>query len=115
MKHYALGADINEFYNKHFPEGYYCDDMSDTIQCDNSLWIGESKLDLVPTEKYNLDDFGVVVRKSDDVYWEFSEKFLEWQDKQNFTAFVVKVPKNMESVVKERIAAIDPTIEIMGD
>ena len=115
MRTYALGADINEFYNNHFPEGYFSDDMSDTIQCDNSLWNGENELNLNPTTKYNLDDFGVVVRKSDDVYWDFSEKFIEWQDKQNFATLVVKVPKNMESLVRERIAEIDPMIEIMED
>jgi len=113
MKHYALGSEINEFYNNHFPEGFYCDDMSDTIQCDNSLWLGETKLNLKPTEKYDLDDLGVVVRKSDDVYWDFSEKFLEWQDKQNFVTFVVKAPKKQSVQIKGYIQAIDSGIEFL--
>lgn len=113
MKTYAFGSEINDFYNNHLPDGYNYDDMSPFILDNNNYWTKDDKLSLISTEKYNLDDLGVVVRKSDGVCWDFSEKFLEWQDKQRFDTFIVKTPKNMTVVVKGRIVAIDPMIEIL--
>jgi hypothetical protein len=62
----ALGAEIMEFYDHHWPEGYYHDDSQIEFHDQNpppeatdDIWI------LEPETKYDLDQCGVLISEKD--------------------------------------------------
>lgn len=89
----ALGADIIDFYNNGWPDGWYHDDNSIDVE-DN----GEG-LDIVqPDQQYDLDDLGVLVKDNDPMGatpdMSFSTAFNRWKKDRDVDTIVVLVPKD---------------------
>jgi hypothetical protein len=72
----AKGSEILDFYNNHWPEGYFNDDYS--------LNIGEG---LDPDKEYDLEDFGLLVPAGQSYMSEecieFEDTFWKWKVKQS--------------------------------
>ena len=86
----AFGVEINEFYNTGFPEDAYTEEMPEWIE---PFFDGDNKLALVPTEKYDLSEFGYVIDSSDSVRT-FSTVFSRWQKQKGLISLVVSMPEN---------------------
>ena len=89
----ALGKDINEFYNNHFPEGHFIEGQIIDywkVQYENG------DLALNPTQKYELKYFGYIVPDYDDGSKgvSFESAFKKWQKNQTHVSIVLEVPIN---------------------
>ena len=111
----ALGSDINDFYNNHFPEDCYCDEMYDTILSlfkeDDS---GVYKLSLDPTTKYDLDCFGVIIKHDDSECWDFEVLYKKWKKSCEYKSFFFKV-KYSDKELLEKIEGLLNTYNIKND
>lgn len=96
----ALGKDINEFYNNHFPENSVIDDDADWIE--NFINDAEG-LNLIPTEKYELDDFGWVVNDVSGRETRFTTLFKKWLKKQNTVTLAIQVSRDKEEEVRQKL------------
>jgi hypothetical protein len=88
----ALGRDINDFYNNHFPPNYFLDDNKDWIQDyqdENAI------LCLPENEKFELDDFGILVPDYDDnkTPIKFSTHFKRWLKQKKIVHIIIEVAK----------------------
>lgn len=97
----ALGAEILDFYQNGWPDGYYIDDYEiDPDEPDS----------IEPTKKYDLDDFGCLYRH-DEVYAgadaiSFASAFQKWKRTRTHLTFMVNIPKEHEDAFKEFIKMI---------
>lgn len=93
----AIGAEIIEFYNNHFPDGYYHDDYDESIDMDN----------LNPNQKYELNDLGYIISDEDPSNERtFSSVFRRWQKKQTHVTLLVSVPREQIEAAKKDIKAL---------
>ena len=66
----VIGAEIIDFYNNHFPDGYYHDDYDECIDMNN----------LDPNQKYELNDLGYIISDEDPGNGKtFASVFRQWQ------------------------------------
>lgn len=89
----ALGKDIKEFYDNHFPEGYYHDDNEQEFHDDTTGdWLLED------ATYYDLDMCGNLVPEGEDARDRecvtFSSQFNRWFKTRNAKTFVVIVPNS---------------------
>jgi hypothetical protein len=96
----ATGAEICEFYDNHWPEGYYHDD------CEIEISDGDGKHYLDPCQKYDLTELGVLVADGDpDNRITFQTAFLRWKKTFGKRILVAIVPaervEDLMAVVKE--------------
>jgi hypothetical protein len=94
----ATGAEIREFYDNHWPEGYYHDDCEITDD--------DGKCNLDPDQKYDLAELGVLVADGDpDNRITFQSAFLRWKKTFGKRILVVTVPgervEDFMAVVRE--------------
>jgi hypothetical protein len=98
----ALGKDIQDFYDNHFPPGYYHDDNALKFHDeDKGDWILEAD------EKYDLDECGVLVPEASldgikqDYPIPFSTAFRKYMKARTTDTLVIHIPKEKrEQVVK---------------
>ena len=96
----ALGKDINEFYNNHLPENCYIDDDAGWIEDFNN----EDGLCLVPTEKYEINDFGWIFDdNTGENIGKFSTVFKKWLQHQTTVTLAIEVPKEKEEEVRQKL------------
>jgi hypothetical protein len=105
----ALGCEINDFYNNHFPPNHYCDELADTI---SAKFIEDPitkayKLNLDPTEKYDLDLMGVIVHNDYDDYGDFEVFFKKWKKNCTYKSFHFTVERCNQEALDEIQSVLD--------
>jgi hypothetical protein len=101
----ALGGEIKEFYENHWPVGYYHEDNALQLHDEAGAWI------LEPNVKYNLADLGYLIPEKDAGYMggkllTFQEAFNKWAKQRNVDIIVLRVPKDARSKVEEFVASL---------
>ena len=98
----ALGAEIMEFYDHHWPEGYYHDDNQIEFHDQNpppgttdDIWILDS------AAKYDLEECGVLVAEEDGEAIAFSAAFNHWKRTRDIAILAVHVPKAQEQEIRD--------------
>jgi hypothetical protein len=81
----ALGLHINDFYNNHFPEGGEHDDF----ELPEEYFDNSGNLNLSPDEKYELNDFGVIVLG--DTVKSFNSFYQKWFKSQTKATILIQV------------------------
>ncbi len=106
----ALGTDINEFFNNHWPgekDEYYYDGAAEWL--DSPKYFKNDDLNLEPSEKYELNDFGFFgsndtnpVRDTANILGDtFEAVFRKWLKTRSVTTFVVEVPNDKTEAFRE--------------
>lgn len=91
----VLGKDILDFFDNHWPEGYYYDDYTVDIENVNV------------SEKYNLADFGILVNEinvGDTIT--FTKAFNNWFKKKDITTLIFIVPNGKVDIVRSAVENI---------
>jgi hypothetical protein len=98
---FALGAEIMEFYDHHWPSGYFHDDSQIEFHEQNpppdaleDIWI------LNPAEKYDLSQCGVLIHEKSQEVFDFSMFFKIWKKSLNSVTLQVVVPKEKEREIR---------------
>lgn len=89
----ALGSELTDFYENGFPEGYFHEDYDESIDPDN----------FVPTQKYELNDLGWIIKDDGTEEVSFASAFRKWKKQQTTTVILVEVPKEDELTAKVKI------------
>lgn len=117
----ALGSEINDFYNNHWPgEGFYHNDYADWLD-KSFVEDGKSyKLDLEPTALFDLDDFGDLVHDELDICNYFEVFFLKWKENSEYFYLNIKLKKlcdedkvNLMEYLDETLARFSDEFEIL--
>ena len=98
----ALGSEIVQFFKEGFPAGYYIDDSTEDIRWDLEGWPI-----LEPSERYEIDDIGVLVKEDDpngDAY-SLARSFAKWKKSLTTVTILVEVGKEKEAAVRSAIKA----------
>lgn len=108
----ALGKDINEFYNNHFPEGHFIEGQIIDywkVQYENG------DLALNPTQKYELKYFGYIVPDYDDGSKgvSFESAFKKWQKNQTHVSIVLEVPREDIELISETLKMNFPKVKVV--
>jgi len=98
----ALGAEIMEFYDHHWPQGYYHDDSQIEFHDQNpppeatdDIWI------LEPETKYDLEQCGVLISEKDGEAIDFALAFNRWKRTRDVAILAVHVPKAREQEIRD--------------
>jgi hypothetical protein len=101
----ALGSDIVDFYRNGWPKGFYCDE-SNLVVTDEGQIVPESAPVAtdgdysVPLEdKYELDDFGVIINEKTGAHFDFSHFFNKWKKARSVVSLIVEVPISKEDEI----------------
>lgn len=90
----ALGKDINEFYNQHWPEGAYLENYTENYDDWSEQYDdGEGNLCLPENKKFELAEFGDVFDYKDECIGTFQSLFKRWQKQQSYASIVLEVPR----------------------
>ena len=107
----ALGKDINEFYNNHFPEGWFHEDYEFNLE---DFQNQDGVLGLIPSEKYELNQFGCILPE-----WEdqgkgttFQTAFKKWQKNLTHVSVVLEIPINEVDEVITVLKEIFTTVKV---
>ncbi len=92
----ALGQEINDFYNNHFPENSFIDEDEDWIEDYQQEGVG---LSLPPNEKFELSAFGVIVDENNDNVRTFSSVFKKWQRSRTIAYILVEIDASKKEEV----------------
>lgn len=108
----ALGKDINEFYNSHFPEGWIHEDCEFPIE---DFQNQNGVLGLNPAEKYELNEFGDISSEDEDQgkYTTFQAAFKKWQKRQTQASIVLEIPKNQVDEVANTLKRLFPSVKVV--
>lgn len=106
---YALGKDINDFYNYHFPDGYYMED--EEIDLESNL-NDKDLLNLEESKKYDLSLFGYLVA-NDGKQTKFETLFKEYLKNKTVTSVVIEIPNNQLDVSIKSLKTFFPNIKIV--
>ena len=108
----AFGKDINEFYNNHFPEGWFTEGEDVDFQ---SIEDKQGRLILSPTEKYELKDFGYLVPEHADQGKEmtFESAFKKWQKSKTHTSVLIEIPIDQAGLVAELLKMSFPEAKVI--
>lgn len=88
----ALGKDINEFYNNHFPEGHFIEGESIDYE---DVQDSKGNLILEPTQKYDLKEFGYIVPDHEEgKEVSFESAFKKWFKMQSTASLLIEIPKD---------------------
>ena len=96
----ALGAQIYDFVENGWPEGYVWDTDDETDPYYNDS--GECRLGM--SQRYDLSGFGWIYREDNqDSTITFSEAFAAWKKRQTTTWLAVECPKTKEADLRDAI------------
>lgn len=87
----ALGADIVRFFNSEWPEDWYVDDSTMSVDGERIVTDENSK-EMPITEMYELSDFGFLCGAKVSLETFYSR----WEKAQKTVMLLVKVPKEKE-------------------
>ena len=93
----ALGAEIKDFYDNHFPEGYYHDDGIE-------MHDGDGRWLLKDEEKYDLGELGVIVPNDGNYPADaasFESFFRKWKKSRTTVTMVIEVKKEKAEELKK--------------
>ena len=96
----ALGADIIDFYDNHWPEGYYHEDNEIEFHDQKASPVKDPIWVLEPDVKYDLDKCGVLVDEKTNDAVEFSYFFNKYLRNKDGKTLVVYVPNANATEVK---------------
>lgn len=105
----ALGKDINEFYNNHFPEGHYIDDFTEDYGDFLEKYLDDQgNLCLPLTEKFELNAFGIIIPEgsNSDNGTSFSSCFKRWLKQQKTATILVEVAVGDKEWAVERLKTL---------
>jgi hypothetical protein len=111
----ALGKDIIEFYDNHFPANHYHDENELETHNDDGTW------SLKPEVKYELKDLGLIICESG---WPvesmtFQTAFKKWDNTRSTVTFLLTVPKDKEQEVRDLFKVLTEqgviTVEVSSD
>ena len=99
----ATGAEITEFWQHGFPDGYYSDD------CETEVMDDKGECVLEPSEKYDLGSFGNLYPDNwaggdHDAIISFSSAFARWKKAKTTETLIVEVPKSEVESFKQLAA-----------
>ncbi len=108
----ALGKDINEFYNNHFPEGWIHEDCIFPVE---NFQNQDGVLGLHPAEKYELNEFGYIMPEYEDQSKEmtFQAAFKRWQKRQTHTSVILEIPNNKIEEVITTLKQFFPSVKVV--
>jgi hypothetical protein len=108
----ALGKDINEFYNNHFPEGWFHEESALDLEPFEDK---EGVLTLNPSEKYELNEFGCIVPEYEDQgkVITFQAAFKRWQKSQTHVSVVLEIPNNKVDEVITTLKQFFPSVKVV--
>lgn len=108
----ALGKDINEFYNNHFPEGWIHEDCEFPVE---DFQNQDGILGLIPSEKYELKEFGDIVPEYEDQgkYTTFQAAFKKWQKSLTNVSVVLEIPNNKVDKVITTLKQFFPSVKVV--
>lgn len=94
----AIGAEIKDFYDNHFPAGHYHDDTAIETHGDSGEWLLED------AKQYDLGQLGVLVdEKNSSECVSFESGFKKWQRSKTVTTVLVEIPTTSREEAIERI------------
>jgi len=97
-----LGADIVEFFEEPWPDGYYVDDSNKTV-IDGNIFADDDGLLKNPLpldQKYELSDFG---EQQNEDGPSLTTMFSKWKKSRTTVTLVVEVPKELEQEVRDKL------------
>lgn len=90
----ALGRDIKDFYDDHFPDGFYHEDNAEPFHDENCISDGSEPAWILEDNKmYDLKDCGVLVRECDGEAFSFESFFKKWIKERDTVTMIIDVPK----------------------
>ena len=108
----ALGKDINEFYNNHFPEDWLHEDYEISLE---SYQDSQGVLTLNPSEKYELNEFGCIAPEYEDQgkVITFQAAFKKWQKSQTHVSIMLEIPNNKVDEVVTTLKQFFPSVKVV--
>ena len=109
----ATGVEIREFYDNHWPDGYYVDDYEiDAYDPDTGAWV------LNDTEKYDLAQLGSLYVEDPPpglAYYDnsmtFQTAFSRWKKAASQATLVISVGKENEQALRDFCKTIGAKIK----
>jgi hypothetical protein len=94
------GAEFMEWYDNHFPDGYFFDSQSDVETHDDA---GKWLLD--PDETYDTNALGYLCSAGSAPELDTDVAIRRWRKARDFTPMRISVPKGREDTIRELLKA----------
>ena len=107
----ATGAEIKDFYDNGWPEGYYVEDVELEYIGNQDEWL------LEPGTKYDLKLMGMLCPNEipqgvhySEISISFESAFKAWRKKSTTVTFGVTIPKEQEAALRDFVKTLKGTL-----